>query len=231
MKIKLAVLLVVMVAGLAACGKKEEAQQDALVQESGETVETNQGTDPVSSAQEFSGQAVELSADEIEGVSTEEGGFCIYALHTDKTNIIIPREVNGYPVTEIADYAFGEGEYVHIALPNSVEKVGTAAFIDCSNLAGISLGEGIKSIGHGAFVNCVSLESISFPEGTETLDGYVLGGCDQLKEVYVPASVTEFGEGSRILSVGTCPNAVVITPKGSPAEAVCEEEGINYRNN
>lgn len=231
MKIRFAVLLVVMVAGLVACGKKEEVQQDAPLQESGEIVETDQGTDPVSSAQEFSGQAEELSADEIEGVSTEEGGFCIYAIHTDKTNIIIPPEVNGYPVTEVSDYAFGEGEYVYISLPDSVEKVGTAAFIDCLNLTGISLGSGIKFIGNGAFINCRSLESIVFPDGTETIDGFVLGGCDQVKEVYIPASVTEFGEGSRILSVGTCPNAVVITPKGSPAEAVCEEEGINFRNN
>ena len=226
-KTKIAVLLAVMIVGIAACGKKE----DVHVQENGRAVETTEDTGSVSLTNKPSEQAAELSADEIEGVSTEEGGFCIYSVHTDKTDIIIPSEVNGYPVTEIADYAFGEGKYVHISLPNSVEKVGTAAFIDCSNLAGISLGEGIKSIGHGAFVNCASLESITFPDGTETIDGFVLGGCDSLKEVYIPASVTEFGEGSRILSVGTCPNAVVITPKGSSTEAVCEEEGITFRNN
>lgn len=226
-KTKIAVLLAVMIVGIAACGKKE----DVHVQENGRAVETTEDTGSASHANKPSEQAAELSADEIEGVSTEEGGFCIYSVHTDKTNIIIPQEVNGHPVTEISDYAFGEGEYVYISLPDSVEKVGTASFIDCSNLTGISLGKGIKFIGHGAFINCRSLESITFPDGTETIDGFVLGGCDNLKEVYVPESVTEFGEGSKILSVGTCPNAVVITPKGSPAEAVCEEEGITYRNN
>lgn len=226
-KTKIVVLLAVMIVGVAACGKKE----DVHVQENGGAVETTEDTGSASPANKPSEQAVELSADEIEGVSTEEGGFCIYSVHTDKTNIIIPSEVNGEPVTGVADYAFGEGEYVYISLPDSVEKVGTASFIGCSNLTGISLGKGIKFIGHGAFVNCTSLESVTFPEGTQTIDGFVLGGCDNLKEVYVPASVTEFGEGSRILSVSTCPNAVVITPKGSHAEAVCVEEGINYRNN
>ena len=36
---------------------------------------------------------------------------------------------------------------------------------------------------------------------------------------------------SKIISTGTCPNAVIITPKGSTAEKVCIEQEIPYKNN
>lgn len=229
MKLRALIPFFILMVAVAGCGhsQKDAGMTEPAVQAEEAAGETD--STPAGSARAPSGQAVELSADEIEGLSTEDGGFCIYSVHTDKANIIIPAEVNGNPVTEISDYAFGEGKYTYITLPDSVEKIGTAAFIDCLDLTGISLGSGVRYVGNGAFVNCRSLETITFPDGTETIDGFVLGGCDNLKEVYVPASVTGFGDGSRILSVGTCPDAVVITPKGSPAEAVCQEEGIQVR--
>lgn len=163
----------------------------------------------------------------------DNGNYCIYSVDTEKTNIIIPEKINGNIVTEISNNGFSDGDYESIVLPDTIESIGTAAFIGCSKLSSIKLGNGLKKIGHGAFFNCSSLENVTFPDGMESIDGFIFGGCEKLETVYIPSSVTEFAKGnqSKIISTGTCPNAVIITPKGSPAEKVCIEQEIPYKNN
>lgn len=173
----------------------------------------------------------ELTEEEIEGSKTKDGGYCIYNVKTDKTSIAVPEEVKGFPVTEIEDYTFAGGNYEYIAIPDTVKRIGAAAFSECPDLIDVSLGEGLELIGHNAFFGCPSLISVTIPEGTAIMDGQVFGECSMLDNIYIPASVADFGDGTRILDVNTCLNAVVVTPEGSMAEAVCKEEKIPYRSN
>ena len=75
---------------------------------------------------------------------------------------------------------------------------------------------------------CGKLETVAFPEGMQFFDGVTFHSCVNLKEVYVPTSATEFGSDTPIVDIKTCPNAVVITPAGSPAQKICEERGVPH---
>ena len=85
--------------------------------------------------------------------------------------VVIPKTVNGQPVTEIA----------------------SAAFIGCSNVTDVIIPTGVTTIGSQAFYNCSSLTSITLPQTLKTIEPSVFSGCSSLIEVTVPSTVTNIG--------------------------------------
>ena len=61
-----------------------------------------------------------------------------------------------------------------------------AADITCVKIDG-----GVTGIGHFAFFDCTNLTEVLIPEGV-TFIGCAFIGCDALKEIHIPASVTDF---------------------------------------
>lgn len=80
--------------------------------------------------------------------------------------VVVPSEIDGMPVTEIAPYAFSahsedrEPEAVcgekltEIFLPDTLQRIGRYAFYGCENLEKIAFYSNIKDIGAGAFTGC-----------------------------------------------------------------------------
>ncbi|WP_461810922.1 leucine-rich repeat domain-containing protein [Faecalimonas sp.] len=81
--------------------------------------------------------------------------------------IEIPEEIDGYPVTEIENYAFSAlgpagkedtsmcgGKLQEIVLPKTIKRIGKYAFYGCSQLQEISFYSNISDIGAGAFTGC-----------------------------------------------------------------------------
>lgn len=68
------------------------------------------------------------------------------------TEIVIPPEYNGKPVTEIADRAFEKnGKITSVAISYSVTKIGSRAFDGCDSLKKVVISRMIESIGEYAF--------------------------------------------------------------------------------
>ena len=62
------------------------------------------------------------------------------------------------------------------------------AFLDCSNLVSINIGNKVKSI-RGAFEGCAKLKSVTLPNGiTDISDAFM--GCTGLTSITIPNSVT-----------------------------------------
>lgn len=77
--------------------------------------------------------------------------------------VIVPDFINEKPVTEIADYAFEENDYIEIvALQNNLTFIGEFAFNGCSNLTEIFLGKSVRNIRYCAFYNCVNLDKVYY---------------------------------------------------------------------
>ena len=129
------------------------------------------------------------------------------------TDVIIPREKNGKPVTEIAAYAFGSSvsgvhkEITSINIPDTIDTIGKGAFNQCLSLTGI-----IVDGDNGTFC---SVHEDLYTKDQETLVRYALGKkdtsytflstvkkieavafCDAvwLTSITVPNAVTEIGE-------------------------------------
>ena len=67
-------------------------------------------------------------------------------------NVIIPAEINGIPVTEIAPEAFKNNTNLRsIVIPGTVKIIGESAFEGCVSLQKVILQDGVEEIGEKAF--------------------------------------------------------------------------------
>lgn len=114
------------------------------------------------------------------------GGFVIsYTVDDGKATVtgctgsdiilMIPSEINGCPVTAIADDAFSRNsDMIVCTIPDSVEYIGERAFSYCETLTNVTIGKGVSFIGDHAFTTCSSLVSIDVMKGNPaytTVDG------------------------------------------------------------
>lgn len=127
-------------------------------------------------------------------------GYSVKASKADTeklTNVQIPAEINGYPVTEIGDYAFHFCESLaEIEMPDSIVRIGRMAFCGCSVLNGIKIPHAVTEIESGAFWSCSSLTEIVIPEGVMKIDLEAFRECTSLERVEIPDSVTWVSHGA-----------------------------------
>lgn len=111
---------------------------------------------------------------------------------TDLTEIIIPSEVSGKPVTAIGYNVFlGNKNIVSVELPQTVRKIDGGAFEGCSELSEISMPDSLEYIGDGSFRDCSSLESFSMPDSVTETGGGVFSGCTSLKKVKLSENIVQ----------------------------------------
>lgn len=105
---------------------------------------------------------------------------------------ILPDEIQGFRVIEIAEYCFSgkssegidenlgksdmtslsDGYIETLVLPDSIKNIGRLAFYNCRNLKRIEMGQGIEAVGADAFMNCVSLGMLvlrGYPQKSQCL--------------------------------------------------------------
>ncbi|MCM1295425.1 MAG: leucine-rich repeat domain-containing protein [Muribaculaceae bacterium] len=150
------------------------------------------------------------------------------------TNIVIPAEHLGLPVTAISDSAFRENTSItSVKLPNSVTDIVRFTFFRCTSLTSITISNSVTSIYSLAFGYCTSLESIVVDKDNtvyrsagncliETESKTLILGC---KNSVIPndGSVTAIGDGAfhgcTSLTSITIPNSV--TSIGNSAFYYC----------
>ena len=78
----------------------------------------------------------------------------------------LPSEIDGLPVTEIADSVFaGNTTLTSVTVPSGVKKLGWFAFSGCTSLTSVTLPASVESIGYDAFAHCVKL-TLKCPSGS-----------------------------------------------------------------
>lgn len=111
-----------------------------------------------------------------------------------KTLIAIDPTLENYEipegVTAIEEYAFYESSIKNIIIPESVTKIGTAAFSGCRNLRKVSFKgkKGITKIPAYCFHGCTSLQTISLPSSIRTIEDSAFEKSG-LKTLTLPSSV------------------------------------------
>ncbi|EDO57151.1 leucine-rich repeat domain-containing protein [Clostridium sp. L2-50] len=136
----------------------------------------------------------------------------------DKTEVVIPGEINGKKVTTIGDRAFNDCTgLTSVTIPEGVTSIGDDAFSLCVKLTSISLPksltsigswgfsatgltsitipENVRSIGCEAFYAC-KLKKVVLPEGITRISSRTFAMCSNLTDITIPDSVTSIDEGA-----------------------------------
>lgn len=105
------------------------------------------------------------------------------------TEINVPAELDGKPVTQIRDAAFMDcANLESVTLPDTIEIIEDDAFQGCTNLTYINMPKSIRKIDDSAFAGCTSLTSVFMPRDVGTIDIYYNA---------FSYSITIFYEGTR----------------------------------
>lgn len=116
--------------------------------------------------------------------STSDG----YGLVCDGEFIALARNYRGesydiaYGVKAIGESAFYGTSIKSVTIPNSVTKIGNAAFANCKQLEALELPERLEELGSEVCVDCINLKSVKLPRNSaisEDFAGFV--GCYSLE--------------------------------------------------
>lgn len=122
------------------------------------------------------------------GDSIEITGF-----NNSVSDVVIPSEIEGLPVTAISVGAFYLSAITSIEIPNTVTSIGEMAFLGCTSLKSVKLSTGVAKIDKNAFGSCSALQEIQVAKNNpnfSSLNG-VLYSKKQDTLIIYPAAKTD----------------------------------------
>lgn len=165
----------------------------------------------------------------------------IIAYDGNDTEIVIPSEIDGYKITNIANFAFCammNPKYYNLTsveITDGITSIGQGAFSGCTNLSCISVPDSVTEIGDNAFENTgwyhnlddgvvyvgnivykykgemPENTSIEIKDGVTSISARTFINCKNLVNIAIPDSVKYIGDGA----FGGCCNLNNITiPEG-----------------
>ena len=162
----------------------------------------------------------------------------------EQGEVVIEESFQDKPVVGIIEGAFaGNSGITKVTMPKTVEYIDRMAFRGCSSLATVNLPDSVKTIGDAAFMftaikevtltnvetigamafaNNVKLEKLTIKGNVTRLEN-IVEGASKLKELHLPATITEIAEDFTIPQ-----NAKIYTPDNSVVIDYCIVNGINY---
>ena len=135
----------------------------------------------------------------------------IYLWTGTGSNVVIPEQINGKPVTGIEGVSkpTSKGAFANcykltgVTIPNSVTSIGggmggwnQGAFGNCWSLANVTIGNSVTSIGSNAFRNCYSLASVTIPNSVTSIAYDAFSNCYNLTNLTIGNGVTSIERGS-----------------------------------
>lgn len=161
------------------------------------------------------------------------------------TEIVIPEEYEGKPVTSIAEGGFmfcsnlksveipdtittiGQGAFMFcgdltsVEIPDSVTSIDIGAFMFCGDLERVVIGNSLTTISDGMFLFCMGLRTVEMSNSVSTISDSGFSGCSNLTNVYYQGTAEDWGKIEFISSNDNLTNAT----RYYYSETQPEEEG------
>lgn len=161
-------------------------------------------------------------------------------------HVVIPAIIQGFPVREIGERAFGGGlldqnhTIISVVIPQGVTKIGKSAFQYAKNLSSLTIPEGVTvidawafsstglteillpqsltEISNDVFMYCSSLATVMLPAKLIKIGSQAFWGCTALTNITLPASIKEISYGV----FANCSNLATVTIPESVGKIVFE---------
>lgn len=109
------------------------------------------------------------------------------------SDVVIPSEIEGLPVTAISVGAFYLSTITSIEVPDTVTSIGEMAFLGCTSLKTVKLSTGVAKIEKNAFGSCSALQEVQVAKDNpnfSSLDGVLYSKAQDTLVIY-PAAKTD----------------------------------------
>ena len=117
----------------------------------------------------------------------------IYAYTGEELDVIVPNELDGYKVVEIAAAAFQYNRVIQtVTLGEDLEVIGEGAFYSCRSLNSVKFGPKVRSIGPGTFDDTAYDASLT-DEYVVVGDSLLLKYCGTDTTVTIPDNIKHIG--------------------------------------
>ena len=122
-----------------------------------------------------------------------------YTSDLDLTNVVIPDEIDGKPVTKIGAGAFKSSGIISLTVSDSVTTIADYAFAYCYSLKELNLGKNVTSIGDGiiaseAYKTTMYIKKLTLSDNIKAIGKNIYGSNDsyytRVGSLNVPASVS-----------------------------------------
>lgn len=145
-------------------------------------------------------------------------------------NVTVPTRVGSAYVVQIAEKAFwAKKEMKSISLPANIQKIGKAAFNECTGLTKINLPSRIKTIEDSAFWYCTNLQAIYLPASLTSIAANAFTGCSKLTGYVTPSSYAEkYVKASSTVKLGYRFASSLKLPAASAKIAYGKDTQLNY---
>jgi len=84
----------------------------------------------------------------------------------------------------------------NFVIPKGVTRIGSWAFMDCTNLGGVTVSNSVTSIDNNAFEGCSGLTNVLIGTNITDIGAYAFTACSGLTSVDIPHGVVRLGVGA-----------------------------------
>ena len=122
------------------------------------------------------------------------GGNCfLQGYEGEPVHIVIPEEMDGYPVREIGAECFKDCRTLEsVEIPGSVSVIRKGAFEECRNLSSVLFAEGLERIEDAAFEH-TAITELRLPEGLRDIGEHAFNRNNEIATLFIPGTVEDIG--------------------------------------
>lgn len=119
----------------------------------------------------------EIEREMVSSNSTENAVYnaVLYAYQGTEKKVVMPHEIEGYPVVFIHETFAGKNNLEEIIFPKHLRFLESTSLTGCTSLKRIQLPSSLHTLGWDVFQDCLSLEEITFSDQSSAIENIQFG--------------------------------------------------------
>ena len=153
----------------------------------------------------------------------EEHATIVKYTGTAKT-VVIPDELDGFPVEKLGKEAFAGTDVEEAVLPKHLVRLNNSCFKG-SSVRKVVINSDLKQLGQSIFEDCAQLEEIELPRSLLLIGSGTFKGCKSLKRLFIGRNTRKFGKDV----FAGCDQLVIECREGSRAHDYALKNNVQFK--